>query len=88
MSSESDTFTSFAEGLKAFGTKGIAGKPLRLTKKRAVRLKWLLKEMIYRLPDCEHHDRDDCHCNDIFYEAMGWVHQQIDKRYSGRDLAL
>jgi hypothetical protein len=80
---------SFADGLRTFFTKGaLPTKNLRLTAPRAQALKDIFKEAIYHLPDCQCGvlDSDDCHCNDVYYEAMEWGYSQINKRFSLAEL--
>lgn len=73
-------YLSLGEGLYQMSQKGIIGRRIRLTKKRA----WVLRDMIKRLEDYvpeENSPRFNDYC-----ATLEWMRQEINKRYSEFDL--
>lgn len=71
---------SLGEGLYRMSQKGIIGRKIRLTKKRA----WILRDMIKKLEDYvpeENSPRFNDYC-----ATLEWMRQEINKRYSEFDL--
>lgn len=77
---EDKEYLSFGEGLYQMSRKGIIGRRIKLTKKRA----WILRDMIKRLESYvpeENSPRYNDYC-----ATLEWMHQEINKRYSEFDL--
>lgn len=67
----------FAAGLMAFHTRGFKGKGVRMSVRLAVALMDIAEEMKGRLPEENYESR----------EAIMWIEEQVQKRYSQAERA-